>query len=311
MPVGGPFASASVPEDLDELKTRALGEIGKIPVPRDLARPHPGLSDVLKREEKRRTKFAASSWNWDRPAHDHPLAQRQLRIANALLKALARLDHSGSLREGETGFELYTAIGDTGFTLTIERAAEGRKRPGRLMDREVRQLPASTPLAIALSRTWSSNLLAMWRDGTGCRVEHQLPEIVANLVVSGEAAFRRSLVKAVEAEQQRIRWRQEIRRQEIARLEEKRLADLRSSGELLRQAEEIRALVARVENAVVERQVFGVSAEQVARWKQWALSKADELDPVSSGQVLAHLHVPGLDDDRPGEIEPGNASARS
>ena len=39
-----------------------------------------------------------------------------------------------------------------------------------------------------------------------------------------------------------------------------------------------------------------VTVENVGRWKQWALSKADELDPVQSGQVLEHLYVAALDD---------------
>lgn len=39
-----------------------------------------------------------------------------------------------------------------------------------------------------------------------------------------------------------------------------------------------------------------VTPEQVARWKAWALARADAIDPVLSGQVLTHLHVPALDD---------------
>lgn len=40
-----------------------------------------------------------------------------------------------------------------------------------------------------------------------------------------------------------------------------------------------------------------VTPEQVARWKAWALARADAIDPVLSGQVLTHLMVPRLEED--------------
>lgn len=65
---------------------------------------------------------------------------------------------------------------------------------------------------------------------------------------------------------------------------------------MLRQAEDIRALIARVEQALMRDGSSVVSSEQLAHWKSWALAQADDLDPVLSGQVLTHLHVPELDD---------------
>ncbi len=64
MPIDGPFASARVPEDLDELRRRELAAIGKVAVRRDLAKPHPGLSKILAKDEKRRQKYAESGWAW-------------------------------------------------------------------------------------------------------------------------------------------------------------------------------------------------------------------------------------------------------
>ena len=90
------------------------------------------------------------------------------------------------------------------------------------------------------------------------------------------------------------RWREERRAAELERLRQKRLTDLTASGELLRQAGEIRALVEQVRAAAAAGSV-DVTPDQLARWEGWALGQADRLDPVLSGQVLSHLAVPELD----------------
>lgn len=61
-PSTGPFVSALVPEDLEELRARELKAIGRVPAPRDLKRPHPALLPLLQRDEKRRKKLKAQSW---------------------------------------------------------------------------------------------------------------------------------------------------------------------------------------------------------------------------------------------------------
>jgi hypothetical protein len=78
----GPFASKYVPEDLEELRANELKAIGKVTVPKSLERYHPGLSDLMKKEAKRRAKHEASRWNWDAPKFDGPLDQRKLRLLN-------------------------------------------------------------------------------------------------------------------------------------------------------------------------------------------------------------------------------------
>jgi hypothetical protein len=84
MSSSGPFASAAVPEDLDELYLQELKAIGRMTVPRKLERFHCGLSQIFKQEERRRAKFAASNWSWDAPKFDGALDQRRFRILNAI-----------------------------------------------------------------------------------------------------------------------------------------------------------------------------------------------------------------------------------
>lgn len=162
--------------------------------------------------------------------------------------------------------------------------------------RPARDLPAKTPLRLALDRSLRVPLTAAWSDTPPQPLEKQLARIAADVIVVGEASFRQGLVEARERAEEHRRWAEEQRLTRLAELEGKRLADLRMSGELLRQAEEIRALVARVESALLRGNSPELTPERVCKWKSWALAQADRIDPVHSGQVLAYLHVPQLDD---------------
>jgi hypothetical protein len=87
------------------------------------------------------------------------------------------------------------------------------------------------------------------------------------------------------------------RRQEQHRLEAiatrnaERLKHLRTSGELLRQAEDLRALITRVRGAVLAGSV-GVDQARLEEWERWASAEADRLDPILSGQIMTHLASP-------------------
>jgi hypothetical protein len=100
--------------------------------------------------------------------------------------------------------------------------------------------------------------------------------------------FRRSLREAEErAEEQRRR--EEKRRQEaIAARNAERLKHLRASGDLLRQSEDLRALIARVRDAAVAGSI-GVDQSRLEDWECWASAEADRLDPILSGQIMTHL----------------------
>ena len=63
---------------------------------------------------------------------------------------------------------------------------------------------------------------------------------------------------------------------------------------MLRQAEDIRALVARVRAAVAGGAEL-VPAGKLSTWEAWAGAYADSLDPIKTGQVLTHLDPPEVD----------------
>lgn len=285
----GPFASENVPEDLDALRSVELRAIGKVPVPRDLGHAHPALRQLLKREEQLKAK-QGQRWTWDGPQWGGPLAQRQLWIINALFNTLSKRGAEPWSRYSQGSLELYCRIGKSQFQLSFGRnrnARDGERAPPS-------ELPASTKLTLVVDNAFRDRRVLRWEDGE-IRLEQQIAEIAADLMVAGEAAFRDHLVEEREREEQFAQWERERKAAELNRLREKRLSELKESGMRLRQAGELRVLIEQVASAVVSG-ALDVDPDRLAKWRAWVLREADLIDPVISGQVLAHIVVPELDD---------------
>jgi hypothetical protein len=302
-PTYGPFASAAVPEDLDELRAAERKAIGKVAVPRDLTRPAAGLAQLLRREDDIRRKAAADRWAWRTPHFDGALERRKLRLLSALFNALAKRGFEGAAYERDGTLHASCTIGDMhlGVEFTIVGKHRTEMRGGYV--RPAADLPASTPLRLSLTR-WSHDEQPVgWQDGETDKLESRIGEIAAELIVLGETRFRQRLVEAEKRREEERKALAEAERARIAALEAQRIEDLKASGALLAQASELRALVARVKEAAGGGGLeLGEGA--LVRWERWALDQADRLDPVLSGQVLSHLVVPALDGEHAGGIEP-------
>lgn len=293
LPSTGPFASAAVPEELADLYSQELKAIGRAAVPKQLERVHYGLKPIFNQEARRRDKFAASGWSWNAPKFDSPFDQRRLRILNALFMTLSKRGHRADAYERDGEIHATATVGDTRVGLGIDGA--GKRRKGPTYGRATPDLPASTPLALSVDPSFDGSEQQTWQDDASGRLETKIAEIAARIIVAGEARFRRGLKEAEErAEQVRI-WEEKRRQEEIERRNAERLERLRTSGALLRQTEDLRALIAQVRDAVIAGAVR-VDQAALAAWESWALAEADRLDPILSGQIMTHLAAPPGDD---------------
>lgn len=287
----GPFASAFVPEDLDELYAQELKAIGRVAVPKTLDGAHSGLAQLLKQEKRRHEKVAARDWHWDQPKFDTPLARRRLRILNGIFLALRKRGHDGDAYERDGELHARATVGDT--YLGLEIAILGRhatvRQHGRLQPAP--DLPATTPLVVRIIPDFDRTTGPAWQDDDSGKLDSKIAPIAAGIIVAGEAKFRRSLREA-EERAERDRLAQEKRRQEeLAERNRQRLQHLQRSGELLRQAEDIRALVRLVRQAIVEGSTEA-DAAGLGAWERWALAEADKIDPIRSRQFLSHFKEP-------------------
>ncbi|WP_164155271.1 hypothetical protein [Sandarakinorhabdus rubra] len=284
----GPFASIEVPEDLDALLDRERAAIGRVAVPRDLSKPAPGLRRLLQSEERRRQRFAKSRYSWDAPLFDGPLAQRKLRILNGLFHALHKRGCHGEVYEHQYELQASVQVGEQCVRLSFSTLSSYKTvmRHGRREPAE--ELSAGTPLKLSLHITMRHKMQLSWSDTKDSRLESCLSEVAAAIIVAGEAGYRASLWEHIEMLEKRRRQEEAERQARIAEASAARLAALKESGDLLRKAEDIRSLIARVKTAV-EAGVRKVPPQQLADWEAWANGYADSLDPVLSGHVLRHI----------------------
>ena len=313
MPSGGPFATTAVPEDLEELRAKELKAIGTAKVSRTLDLLHPGLKHIVVSESRRRQKVAESSWgHWDEPRFDGSLDQRRLRLLNAIFLSLAKRGHGGDASEHEREIHPRVKIGDTYLGLTIDIVGKNRPVTVRGQTPPAADLPVATPLVLRIRPGFDNEVAEAWEDDADGKLESKIASISAALIVAGEAKFRLQLRKDEErAELERVERQAKAEQARVDRemrlaaekeaLNRQRILDLQKSGELLRQAADIRSLVAEVGRAMTAGDK-SIDPLAVSAWQQWALQEADKLDPVLSGQFLSHLHPPQQNSD---EVDQG------
>ncbi|KHL24117.1 hypothetical protein PK98_15655 [Croceibacterium mercuriale] len=292
LPSSGPFASSLVPEDLEELRACELKALSKVRVPKTLERAHPALQHILAKEASRQVKAQESQWHWDAAKFGNAVDQRRLRILNMIFFAISQRGHDGILYEDREDLYAGALIGDTRLGLTLSIAGKYRTIAHRGYQRPDPMLPAATPLILQTKDQDGPSL--SWQDDATGKLETRIAQIAADLIVAGEQAFRIGLRKAEEWADERRLQREKERLAWVEKRNQQRLTDLRQSGELLRQAEAIRALV-----ATVEQHLSGtatVNGVTLSQWRQWALGEADRVDPVLSGQVFDHLTPPAQED---------------
>ena len=293
MPANGPFTSAAVPEDLGALREQEIKAIGRATTPAKLDLHHPGLKSIMDGETRRRAKAAASSYHWDAPKFDNPLAQRRLRILNAIFLALAKRGHTGTARDDNGEIISHATIGDTYVRIELKIVGKHRTVLRAGYYRADPSLPASTPLALHVCAADYGAGVEIWQDDDKGKLEVKIAVIAASMIVAGEARFRQSLREAIEREERQRIAEEEARQRRLADLNRKRIDDLHASGELLRRAEDIRSLVARM-RAAVQAGSAPADAATIEAWEHWALAEADKIDPVKSGQIDLHLRAPSL-----------------
>lgn len=283
MPAEGPFASKEIPEDLDELYAQELKAIGTVTVPKSLERAHSGLVELLRKEEKRRAKFAERRWGG--PVFDSVVAKRQLRILNALFWALTKRRYDGHAYENSGEIHASVRIGETGVGIDVSLLGKDPRRHPQPIDI---RLPISTPLALTILPRFDGRTQQTWQDDKKGRLEEKIAVIAASVIVAGELSFRNSLREAEEHDEEKRLEAERQRQKHLETLNQQRLQNLIASGDLLRQAQDIRSLVERVRNAIIHGSA-NIEPETLQSWENWALEQADRLDPIKSGQFLSHV----------------------
>lgn len=284
----GPFASAKVPEDLDELRALELKAIGRPASASKITIQHPAIRTLLARDEKEQAKAAENRWHTANVLYDSPFERRRLRILNAVFLTLGRRGHEATSDRQDHHTEFSVIIGDTHVAVVLDEASRKVGAYNRY------NAPRPDPKRSGSVKLRLSAGTTSWQDDDAGTLESKVAGIAAGLIAEGERAYRARL-RELEEQAERQRIEAEQRRQErLRKANADRVVALVESGRLLAEAENLRNLIARVGAAVADGRL-NLSSDQLAEWRQWADREADKLDPVISGQVQTHLLPPRSD----------------
>jgi hypothetical protein len=264
-------------DDIDQLVNAAVAQLRPVKVAPDLAAAHPEILKLLRREEQRREKAAASTWAWDPPRYQGPFFGRQLRILDAVFRGLSPIGKKASVGEDS---DFQQRVG-TGYSLTGSIGIGGtRVHLSFPLDRLV--LPKdsgsySQKVLRLVLKSWVSgrSTETTWQDDPGRAVEKQLPDILRSLLRHAELQRRAGLQRRYEWELERI----QDARERLQVASEKRRAQRRDT--LLKQAAEFEQ-ASRLRRFVDHCEAIGRTPDgtALAEWLSFARTVADELDPT-------------------------------
>lgn len=284
----------SFDEDIDAVRERVTAMVGKVSVPRTLVNPHPSVARLIEQDEARREKQRTSAYisPWDAPKFDSPIERRRLRILSTVLSALVRCGCriDGRTHEGCV-FSVRVGHQHMNVALVVEEHRT-RKRAGSVADPGVEKRLKFT---IEVSYDGSGEGSRSWDDGTA-PLEDQVRDIVVEVVVHAEDAYRKSVLWGHKARKERKAQLEEAARKAAAeairkererqeRLERERVERLLGEAASLARAREIRRYVEKVRDTNAA-SADPLPPDRIDAWSAWALQQADRIDPVRNGAFM-------------------------
>jgi hypothetical protein len=232
--------------------------------------------------------YGMLSWSWDRRCLNVRVSKtelhRALLIMDALLKALEVRGYSAEVSKDEP-VATHILIGAEKVKV---RLTEKANRSERQLTAEEKKKPAHS-----ISNRWvysPSGKLTFeideycdgcqkkWTDKPQKPLEDQLNEVLAGLILTGEALR----LRRIEHEEQQRRWREEERR----RMEDQeRRHYLDQHREAWSQSQRLREFLLACEASLIERKGELAPDGPEAKWLRWSHRYADRIDPLKNGSL--------------------------
>lgn len=281
----------SFEEPLEAVRARTTKALRPVKLCRDLSNPHGSLRKLLDADRRRAEKALRDGWSWDKPFFAGGFERRRLRILNSLANGLASVGPRLEVR-GQAGRDLIAIVGVTQLVLALDHPKAKADRHGEWSARE----GPEDDIRIVIGAEDAPDYTARWADDARAKLEGRLSEIVLEIVVAGEAEYRRrkiqhhawQLAERARLEAERDRRRKEAEQRALEQEAAERAArreHLLDQAAAWRSAQDIRGFVAEV----LASSIVPGSHDATRCWAEWALAEADALDPVAGGK----LQLPG------------------
>jgi hypothetical protein len=281
-----PAVPASAGGHLEIVRAKALKAIGAGYGVLSRGPLHPSIEQLLLCDRNIEADDRRGQWRPARPAFTTPLSLRQLALLSAVYRTLEKRGVScfanvwrGRLHACASIDEIEVPI-DTAI-LRGRRASSWRKLISEQAD-----APHTARLIFRINsgETWAD-------DETG-PLEVKIPSIAAGVIVALEQARLIEGQRDAERRNKALAASQAALDAEAAAVaveaEAKRVAALRRQASMLREADDIRRLVARVE-ATALGGAISPDDEALGAWCAWATRTAIMLDPTMSGEMLESI----------------------
>jgi hypothetical protein len=288
----------ALPEEIQEAIDRENSPEHRVTVAEALRNPHRITSKWL--EQQRRDREIAKSDPLIARLHrtspaEEAIQKRRIRIIDALLKALEARGFKVRA-EHEYGHSpiLIDHEGDTVTIAVAERLTHQRRRLTK-EEKQSRRYSENQEWTQSASPTGELRLSikhggygrdAEVADRPDLQLEQQLNAAIGE-VIKGMWQVKKRRQEHQESE--RLRRAAEARRLEqerMEKLEQSRKKHLLHMARRRRDAAEIRDYIQHVA-AAVESNLLQAQVDEFANWRSWALSVADELDPIASRKAFA------------------------
>ena len=279
--------------DLVVITKEIEGAVGVVRIPRDLSLSHPIVARLLQQDEARKEEQHGRAWlsSYWGPKFVSEVQQRRLRLLTGLFRKLECLGCkvSGSTHAGEVFGVRVGSRHAYIYCHVTSGAARGRDRStGPRLEQLVFDI---TDHDLGRGKPKRS-----WTEGEA-KLGVQAREIVSGILlhVEGEAragALDHHRFMLEEIERRRIAARLAAEKTEADRIAQQQAVREARVRALLdgMEAFETAARIRRYVSAVKERYAMSSPAD-IARWADWALDCADDVDPLVSGKFIS-----GLDD---------------
>lgn len=230
--------------------------------------------------------YGMLSWSWNQRCMNVRVSKtslhRALCIMDALLKALEKRGYAAEVSK-DGPMATYILIGVEKVKV---RLSEKANRSERELTAEEKRKPAHT-----ISNRWiyspsgkltfeideyCDGLQKKWTDKAQSPLEGQLNDVLAGLILAGEAVRLRRIEREEEQRQQR-----ELERRRIEDQERRYYLDqhLKAWSE----SEHVREFLSTCEASLVERKGELAADSPEAKWLRWAHRYADRIDPLKNG----------------------------
>ncbi len=267
----------------------------RIAIPKTLSNLHPILRTWLKGNRNRREASPPPHENPHQSPRNAKIERRRLRILSALFRALEKRGHQ-VVANPQNPYDVTLIVDGERVEFSVtqrqkqfreELTPEELRNPlNASLGTKSRTILRSTETLVFKIHSWiGMGMRTQWCDGARVPLEKRLNAIVVGLLAAA-ATIRQQRLEREEEERRLLAERTEReKRDEARRKEAQRIQALLQQVTRWFQAANVRAYVDAVRTAV-RTDPIKVDPERLDRWTLWALTQADQIDPIVTGDPL-------------------------